>query len=592
MAATEELKAVFTAEDRTSSVLRSIGAQLRGLAGSSGLGRLSQAGGQLMGTFAGIARGVGTLGLSIAGLSGAASAAGLTALAVSASATGAQLKGLAATSGVPIGQLEVLADMARRANVSQDDLASGLGGLNERMRSAARGGNAELRQVMRRLGISLRDSSGQVRNASDVLPQLANAFQRVRDPALRAEAATAIFGDAGARLLPILTGGADGLREGQRQFERYGVSVAENADDLAKANAQFEDLQKVMVGFASSVSTAIGTQLAPILGPLAEQMADWVAANRAVIATGIANYIREAAIEVRAFFAERGPIERLRDFRDTAKRVVESLGGLRTIMIGFAAMVAAPFVGGLLSVVANVGLLLGVITRLGLVLLTTPIGWFIGLVAGLGFAAYKLWQNWDEVVAWFTGIWERMRDAWGPQVSEITGLVTGLGGALASGLMTAWEPVRAFFAGLWDGITGIFTGAWDKIRPIVEAVTSAASRILGGSGAAQSSNPAMTSAAQAVRAANGASGGARRFDDDGNLIEGPGARLPAAPPARAVLPPSPLASSPGGVAEKSGKIEATITFKDAPPGTRVETSSSGIVERPRTDVGINLGGAR
>lgn len=590
MAATEELKAVFTAEDRTSSVLRAIGAQFRGLAGDAGIGRLARASGQLLGTFSGMARGVATLGLSVAGLSGAASAAGLTALAVSASSTGTQLKALADTSGVPIGQLEVLSDMARRANVSQDDLASGLGGLNERMRSAARGGNSELRQVMRLLGISLRDSSGQVRNASDVLPQLASAFQRVRDPALRAEAATAIFGDAGARLLPILTGGADGLREGQRQFARYGVSVAENADDLARANEQFEDLRKVMVGFASGISTAIGTQLAPVLGPLASQMADWIAANRAVIATDIASYVHSAAVAVREFFADRAPIDRLRDFWEGAKSVVEGLGGLRTIMIGFGVMAAAPFVAALLSVIATFGTVATVVTSFGMALLATPVGWFIGIIAALGFAGYKLWENWEEVTAWFAGIWERIRDAWAPQVTEIAGLVTGLGATLISPLMAAWEPVRDFFSGLWDGIVGIFTSAWDRIRPIVDAVAGFASRILGGSGAAESSNPTMNAPAQGEgRRRFGAR--AARFGEDGNPIEGAGYRLPEAP-SRAVLPPSPLAASPGGAGAERGRIEATIRFENAPPGTRVEATSSGVVQRPRTDVGINLGGAR
>lgn len=589
MAAAEELRAVFTAEDRTSSVLRAIGAQLRGLSGSSGIGRLTQAGGHLLGTVTGLARGIATMGLSIAGLGGAASAAGLTALAVGAASTGAELKALADASGVPIGRLEVLADMARRANVSQEDLGSGLGGLNERMRAAARGGNSDLRQVMARLGISLRDSSGQVRNAADVLPQLADAFQRVRDPALRAEAANAIFGEAGARLLPILTGGAEGLREGQRQFDRYGVSVAENAETLAAAKKQFDDLRSTMLGFAASISTAIGTELAPILGPIASDMAKWVQENRAWIATGIAQHVREGAEAVRSFFADRGPIERLRDFWEGAKSVVASLGGLRSIMLGFAALVAAPFVAGILSVVSNVALLAGGIARLGLVLLTTPIGWFIGIVAGLGYAAYKIWENWEPISKWFSDLWAQIREAWGPQVSLLGEMVTGLGSVLVAPLMAAWTPVREFFSGLWDGIVGIFTGAWDRIRPVVEAVTNAANRILGGSGARESSNPAMNAPAQALRASRN---GATRFDDAGNPIVDSSSRLPAALPDRPVLPPSPITASPDGGRGGKGSIEATVKFENAPPGTRVEATSSGIVDRPRTDVGINLRGSR
>lgn len=554
-----ELKAVFTAEDRTTPVLRAIGASLRGISGASGFGRLASVGAQLAGAMGGIAQGAALATASLVGLGGAVSVAGLASLAVGTASTAAQMQALAQSSRVPIERLEVLADIARRANISQQDLGGGLGTLNERMRDASRGGSLELRQVMARLGISLRDAHGQVRNASDVLPQFAQAFSRIRDPALQAQLATALFGESGARLLPILTGGAAGLREGEARFRRYGVSIAANAGMLAEADRQFRDLRDTIVGFTTSISTAIGTELAPVLGPLAAQMADWIAANRQVIATGVAGSIREAAEAARSFFAERGLIDRLRDFAQSTRNVVASLGGLRTIMIGFGALVAAPFVAGLISVATTFGLVAATLGRLSFALLTTPLGWFLAAAAAVAYAGYEVYRNWDSIAAFF--------GRFGPQVREMGRLVSGLATELGRLVAEAWEnsPLARFLTMLRENL--------EALLPIARDVAAFVQRIAGGAGTAPeaSSNPAMNAPAQAERTGRFGNRAARMggFYEEGRL------GLPADPNVYI------------GQAGR-GSIEATIRFENAPPGTRAEVAGTGIVGTPRTELGLNL----
>lgn len=570
----QELKAVFTAEDRTSSVLRQIGASLRGLVGSSGIGRLASIGGQLAGTMSGIAQAGILATASLAGLGGAASVAGLAALGVSTASTAAGLKALADSSHVPIAQLEVLADIARRANVSQDDLGAGLGVLNERMRSAARGGNAELRQIMARIGISLRDASGQLRNAADVLPGFANAFQRIRDPALRAELATAVFGETGARLLPILTGGAAGLREGERNFQRWGVSIAGMAEALAPISAQFDDLRNSLSGFGQSVTTAIGSELAPILGPIASDMAKWIQENRAWIATDIAKHIREATVAVRDFFKEQDGLDRLQRFGTSVRSVVTSLGGLKGIMIGFGALVISPFAAAMISVATTFGTVALAVGRLSLALLATPAGWFLGAAAAIAYAAYKVYENWDSIAGFFR--------RFGPQVTEMGSLVRGLGSALWSLMVGAWEnsPLARFLRSLREDLEALLPVARD-VAAFVQRITGAGA----GTEPNASSNPAMNAPAQALRLG--------RFGRRGDIY-GPAPEEPDDPRfyiGRNVLqgprlPESPLALSPG---LREGRVQVEVTI-NGPAGTRAEARSEGsLVGPPVLNYGLNLG---
>jgi hypothetical protein len=64
----------------------------------------------------------------------------------------------------------------------------------------------------------------------------------------------------------------------------------------------------------------------------------------------------------------------------------------------------------------------------------------------------------------------------------------------------------------------------------------------------------------------------------------------AAPDARPLLQdatPLPLAGRPGAAGTQSGQVNVHIKLSNAPPGTRVETQSSGIAAAPSVDVGMN-----
>lgn len=128
----------------------------------------------------------------------------------------------ARSAGIAVEQYSALAYAAERAGVSQDQLAASMRAFNRAIAEAQRGeGPARLFAA---LGVQV---SG--RSQLDVLRDLADALQRVRDPAQRAEAAMRLFGRAGTDLLPMLDQGSAGLDEMMRRARELGVVVSTDA---------------------------------------------------------------------------------------------------------------------------------------------------------------------------------------------------------------------------------------------------------------------------------------------------------------------------------------------------------------------------
>jgi hypothetical protein len=280
MAIEERFTAIITARNMAGATLRQIGAQFAALSQQSGLTRIASAAAGVGRAFGNLAMQVGSVAGPLAAIGASAAAIGLTSMTARTAAAAGALSDLSARTGISIQDLQELSDSARLAGVDQATLATALQRLNRGLAEAAAGGGGDLGPLLRHLGISMRGANGQIRNAVDLLPELANVFQRNENQALRTRAATELFGRAGEQLIPMLANGGAALEESRQRFRAYGFSMAESAENLAKIDDVFETLQVA----AEGLTQAIGAQLAPILGPIAQSIADWVRANRDLIA--------------------------------------------------------------------------------------------------------------------------------------------------------------------------------------------------------------------------------------------------------------------------------------------------------------------
>jgi len=144
--------------------------------------------------------------------------------------------------GIPVETLSALSNAAALSDVSLDQLGSSLSRLSKNM-IAAQGPTSEQAAAFRALGVSTKDASGQFKSTDDILLAVADAFSKFRDGATKTALAVAIFGKAGADLIPFLNEGKKGIAELTGRMQELGIVI--NAD-TAKAAEKFNDDLKLL----------------------------------------------------------------------------------------------------------------------------------------------------------------------------------------------------------------------------------------------------------------------------------------------------------------------------------------------------------
>jgi len=171
---------------------------------------------------------------------------------------------LAEQLGTSTGQLQAYQFGAVQAGASTEQLEAALIQLNRRIGEAAQG-DATALEAFERLGVGVLDVEGKIRSADAVLADVADAMQRLPDPAAKIAIGAELMGRNFARLLPLLSGGSAGLRQFAADAEAAGAVLSEDmiaeADRAADALARMEFTlrragQAASVYFAGAVEVA------------------------------------------------------------------------------------------------------------------------------------------------------------------------------------------------------------------------------------------------------------------------------------------------------------------------------------------------
>jgi len=215
----------------------------------------------------------GAVGGFAAAIAGSAIVGGLGAIVKKSIDAGDELFNLQAKTGIAANALIGLGNAAKLADVDQAALGKGLTKLSVNLVKAAEGNNG-LAQKFKALGVSIKDSNGQVVPADKALKQIADRFADMPDGAQKAAAAVALFGKSGADLIPL-------LNEGAASMEKFTYKVGE---DFAARSDLFNDtiteLGIKTQGFGLELTDALLPALQSILevfGDLFDTDQDWTA---------------------------------------------------------------------------------------------------------------------------------------------------------------------------------------------------------------------------------------------------------------------------------------------------------------------------
>ena len=147
-----------------------------------------------------------------AAIAGSAIVGGLGAIVKKSIDAGGELDDLRQKTGVSAAALFAIGNAAKVADVDLGTLGKGLNKFNINLVKAAEG-NEDLARKFQSLGVNVKDANGQIVPTDKALKQIADRFADMPDGAKKAELAVALFGKAGADLIPLLNQGAASLEQ-------------------------------------------------------------------------------------------------------------------------------------------------------------------------------------------------------------------------------------------------------------------------------------------------------------------------------------------------------------------------------------------
>lgn len=201
--------------------------------------------------------------------------------------------------GIPVEQLSGLEYAARLADVSLEGLSSNLSKFNRSLGEIAGGGKNDAGAALKAIGVAALDANGKLRPTAAIVADVAEKFAGYKDGAEKSALAMAIFGKAGADMIPLLNGGREAITGATEEAARFGLIVSE---DAAKAAEQFNDNLTRMKAAGEGLTNQVAQAMLPAMVDVTNAMVRF--AEKGVIAEQVANALSYIMQEVARFVVE------------------------------------------------------------------------------------------------------------------------------------------------------------------------------------------------------------------------------------------------------------------------------------------------
>lgn len=158
---------------------------------------------------------------------------------------------MAARLGMTYGEFAGLSLAADLAGVSMDTIGKASQKAEIAFAKAA-GGSKIAMAAFSGLGLSVEELGGM--SASERFDAIAAAIAKIPGEGQRAKAAVDLFGKAGSELLPLFSGGVDGIAQARKEAERLGLALTSTQGREVEAmNDSFTMVAKTVAGITQQV---------------------------------------------------------------------------------------------------------------------------------------------------------------------------------------------------------------------------------------------------------------------------------------------------------------------------------------------------
>ncbi len=168
--------------------------------------------------------------------------------------------------GLSIGEIQQWNYAAMMQGVSAETLAGVLNKL----------GSGKFDKGLADLGISTKDTTGELRNSTDILEDVADSLLAIENPAERNRKAVAVLGKSYATMLPLLADGSKGIKELREEFDALGGGFTpefakqadEFGDNVDRVKTIWKNLSITVVGKVLPMFVEISKKAVAVVKPL------------------------------------------------------------------------------------------------------------------------------------------------------------------------------------------------------------------------------------------------------------------------------------------------------------------------------------
>ncbi|CAM3876818.1 phage tail tape measure protein [Cohnella lubricantis] len=317
-----------------------------------------------------------------------------------ANSLGISMEQLAAATGI-------MADSGMKGEQAGTTLRAALLKLTDPSKEAKKGMDA--------LGLSVTDAQGNFLPFDQIIQQLATSTANMTN-AQKSQALSTIFGtEAMTGMLSLVEAGPEKLQALTTELQNSGGASA------TAAAAMKDNLKGSMDELSGAVETlqiSMGSALAPAI----QSVADGI--------SGLVHWFNDLSPTTQKWIAIGAAL---------AAGLLVLVGVIGFMAAALGAMAAAEW-----AVILPIA---GIVAGVALV------------IAAIAAAAILIYQYWDEIVAYLTGVWEGIKQT----------------------AATVWDAIKQFFVDYWPVILGVFTGGlglvvallvknWDSIWATIKKV--------------------------------------------------------------------------------------------------------------------------
>lgn len=315
---------------------------------------------------------------------------------------------------------------------------------------------------------------------------LADRFTQLATAEERTAFAQEMFGRSGTRMLPLLAGGAAGIRQLREEAVRFGRAISEqDARNAERLKDAWQALVRAIRGVSVAIGSVFADSLTRILTSATEIVATfgrWIRENEAlaktvaIVAAGlvaIGAAITAAGIGLSVFVKAAGVLFGL-------AKIVGVVMLVAKVLLTFAPAIAA-FVSMVSSAIAAAGVLSGIVTAIGTVASTLlpPLAIAAAILAGIASLIAVVAVG---AVAAAVAFW-KLADpfkALAPLAKSVIGSIRGIVGSLLSGDFEG--AANAAIDGFREAMLQATKAIFEMVKTTLERLPTFISRAMAGAG--------------------------------------------------------------------------------------------------------------